>query len=67
MPFASLRNKNQVLAIVREIKIFVLNEPLAAQAHRLEEAAQGVSKNLLASFMVMKLSAGTWVCLKLQF
>jgi hypothetical protein len=37
-------NNYHVLAIIRRIKIFVLNEPLAAQAHRLEEAAQGVSK-----------------------
>jgi hypothetical protein len=40
----SIANNIQVLAIIRRIKIFVLNEPLAAQAHRLDEAAQGVPK-----------------------
>jgi hypothetical protein len=46
-PYALLlskANKNQVLAIIRRIKIFVLNEPLAAQAHRLDEVPHGVPK-----------------------
>ena len=39
-------NKHQVLVVIRRIKIFVLNEPLAVQAHRLDEAAQGVPKTI---------------------
>jgi hypothetical protein len=40
-------NNNHVLAIIRRIKDFVLNEPLATQAHRLDEAAQSVPKTCL--------------------
>jgi hypothetical protein len=32
-------NNNHVLAIIRRISIFVLNEPLAAHSHRLDEDA----------------------------
>ena len=63
----SKANKNQVLAIIREIKIFVLNEPLAAQAHRLEEAAEGVSKTCWQVLGHEALGQASWVNLKLQF
>jgi hypothetical protein len=42
----SKAKKNQVLAIIWRIKIFVLTEPLAAQAHRLDEAPQGIPKTV---------------------
>ncbi len=55
------------LRSIRRIKIFVLNEPLAAQAHRLDEAAQGVSKTCLRASGYEAIGHAPWVCLKLQF
>jgi hypothetical protein len=60
-------NNNHVLVIIRGIKILVLNEPLAAQAHRLDEAAQGVSKTCLRASGYEAIGQAPWVCLKLQF